>query len=490
MGVSAAGLSGIGLGVWAKRPPAARAEAGSAAGRAGAIQLESSDPRLVSAFGRARERALAGVFTGDPVGDWYASNRDNRAFCMRDTAHESAVGAALLGLYPHSLNMLRRFAASIARSRNWCGYWIITKDGYPSPGEFSSDDNFGYALPANFDLVRACHRQLLWTGDRQYLDPVFTSFYDRTVSQYVEAWDPERDGIMKRREDRPRISASYHPQGHFRTGADLVAAQYGGYLAYAAIQEFKGGPGSLSQKIAGEFRSKAEVLRNRFNADWWNPAQNRFHAGVMPDTSWCEDYKADCNIYPLRFGIPEDGPKTEASLNLLEQNRPPFDSTFSYYPEVLYHYGRNDAAWQSLLELTDPAFSGYHMTETAFAAIGSIGAGLMGIQPDAPHSTVETLPRLPKGLAWVRTADVPVAANQVAVEHRGNAETRFTNQSGGPLTWRAAFSVPPSGNGAGIFIDGTAAPKLTFEHRANRQPVICASAPVKAGQTRIAKLVV
>jgi hypothetical protein len=210
----------------------------------------------------------------------------------------------------------------------------------------------------------------------------------------------------------------------------------------------------------------------------------------MPDRSWWPGYVAPCNVYPLRFGIPEDGPKTEASLDLMERDRPPFNSTYSYYPEVLYRYGRNDSAYRYLLEIGNPAFSGYQMTETAFAAVGSIGGGLMGINPDAPQATVETMPRLPQGVQWVRMANVPVAANQIAVEHRANAETRFTNQSGDPLTWKVAFPVPASGDSAGIFVDGNAAPKLIFEHRANRQPVISAAVKVDARQTRIAKLVV
>jgi hypothetical protein len=93
-------------------------------------------------------------------------------------------------------------------------------------------------------------------------------------------------------------------------------------------------------------------------------------------------------------------------------------------------------------------------------------------------------------MEWVRMANVPVGANQIAVEHRGNTETHFTNQAGGAITWKVAFSVPRSGSSAGIFLDGTAAPKLTFEHHANGQPAISATIPVKPGQTRIAKLVV
>ena len=489
LGVSAAGISGAGLWVWSKTTGAARSIGGADSERVGALRLESSDAGLALAFQRARERALDCVFTSDPVGDWYASNRDNRAFCARDTAHEH-IGASMLGLYRHSYNMLRRFADSVAKSRRWCGYWIITKDGFPSPLEYAGDDNFSYCLPANFDLLRACYRQLLWTGDRQYLDPVFTGFYDRTVSHYVQAWDSVHDGIMRGRADCPRICPSYYQQApRFLVGADLVAAQYGGYLAYAAIQEIKGGRGSLSQRIADEYRAKAEDLRKRFNDQWWDPAENRFRSGILPNGSWSDDYAAPCNVYPLKFGIPEDGTKTEASLEFMEQKRPPFDSTYSYYPEVLYRYGRNESAYRRLLEIADPAFSGYKMTETAFAAIGSIGTGLAGIDPDADRSTVETLPRLPKTVEWVRLANVPVGGNQITVEHRGNRETHFTNQTGGRLTWKAAFSVPLSGQSAGILIDGAAGAKLTLQHGLNRRPVLCADATVHAGQTRMAKLV-
>jgi len=490
VGGSAIGLSGLALLTWHKASFAVRTKASVAAGRSADIRLESSDPKLNLAFERARERALACVFTDDPVGEWYASNRDNRAFCMRDTAHES-MGAALLGLFSHSRNMLRRFAASVAASRDWCSYWIITKDGFPSPFEYRSDSDFSYALPANFDLVRACHQQLLWTGDREYLDPVFTNFYDCTVSRYVAAWDSDHDGVMEARRDRPRVTASYNQQApFFLTGADLVAAQYGAYLAYAGIQEIKGGPGSLSQQIAREYRAKASALRTRFNSEWWDPIANRFHTGLMPDRSWSDAYIAPCNVYPLKFGIPEDGPKAEAALNLMEESHPAFASTYSYYPEVLYQHERNEAAYRHLLEIADPGFSGYHMAETAYAAIGSLGFGMMGIAPNAPQSMVKTMPRLPKSLAWVRLSNIPVSRNQITVEHRGLGETRFTNQAGAPLTWKIGFPVPASDNSAGIFVDGTAAPKLTLENHPNRQPVIFAQVPVNPGETRVAKLVV
>ena len=88
---------------------------------------------------------------------------------MRDVSHESR-GAAVLGLTAHTENMLRRFAHSVAASRKWCGFLTITADGFPSPDTYRDDTDFGYCLPANFDLVRARYQQLRSTGNRAYLD--------------------------------------------------------------------------------------------------------------------------------------------------------------------------------------------------------------------------------------------------------------------------------------------------------------------------------
>jgi hypothetical protein len=74
--------------------------------------------------------------------------------------------------------MLRRFAGSISRERNWCGFWEINKDRFPSPADYRNDSDFWYCLPGNFDLIRACYRQYLWSGARGYFDAVFSVFPD------------------------------------------------------------------------------------------------------------------------------------------------------------------------------------------------------------------------------------------------------------------------------------------------------------------------
>ena len=80
----------------------------------GAVSLRSDHAALVEGFEWARATALSYVREGDPVGPWFEAALPGRnAFCMRDVSHQ-AEGALALGLYEHTRNMMRKFAASIA----------------------------------------------------------------------------------------------------------------------------------------------------------------------------------------------------------------------------------------------------------------------------------------------------------------------------------------------------------------------------------------
>lgn len=455
----------------------------------GSVTLESSDPQLVRSFEWAKERALGYTYTGDAVGNWYDSTGGNRyAFCMRDTSHQST-GAAVLGLSGHTLNMLHRFAGSISPTRDWCGFWEINKDGFPAPIDYQDDGHFWYCLPANFDVMQACYRQFLWTGDRAYLDATFSNFYDRTVTDYVAAWDQNRDGIMESSpESRPRGIPSYWQEmPRPLVGADLIAAQYEGYLAYAAIQQHKGARGSLSQKLAGEYTTKAEALKTRYNTGWWNPIQNRHYSLMLPNRKFYGGYIAEANLFALLFGLTEDGIKTEAALDSLERNRPPFDQKLSYFPEILFRYGRNESAYQRLLELTDPNFRSRGMPEVVFAVVGATAGGLLGISPDAPNSSFRTLPALPKAVEWVKLAHLPVLENEVTVYHRGLTETSITNEGGPAFQWEAAFPIAAVAGSPSIMVDNKPV-AARIGQGVNHQMLIAARIDVKPGQTKTALL--
>jgi len=85
----------------------------------GAVRLESSEAALNVGVQRAKQRALSCVYTGDPVGEWYATRPDggSNVFGMRNVAHQT-VGASVLGLHRHTANMLRCFGRSVSRSRD------------------------------------------------------------------------------------------------------------------------------------------------------------------------------------------------------------------------------------------------------------------------------------------------------------------------------------------------------------------------------------
>jgi hypothetical protein len=215
--------------------------------------------------------------------------------------------------------------------------------------------------------------------------------------------------------------------------------------------------------MAQEYRAKASTLRTRFNSEWWSADVNRFYSGILPDGSFSTTYVDQSNVYALWFGLPADGAKIEASLDQMERNRPQYDSTYSYFPEVFARYGRNERAYNGILEIAGPGSSSYARSETAFAVLGAIAGGLMGIDPDVPNSVIETLPRLTGSVEWARLARLPVGPNEIAVEHRGARGTFFTNPSGPPVEWRPAFQF-------------------------NGKRVALAPVQVRSGETRTAKL--
>lgn len=453
----------------------------------GRVRLESSDARLVSEFLAAKTRALTMVYSGDKIGNWYdASMGEHYSFCARDVAHQAA-GAAVLGLAPDTQNMLRRFAGSVTRERNWRAYWEINKDGFPITLHGDAGDH--YCLPASFDLLQACYREFLWRGDETYFDSVFSYFYDRTMTSFLQAWDPKNSGLLESAPETgmAAVPSYWEHDPRMLTGGDLFAAQYAAHLAYASIQRRKGTPGSLSLKVAADHTGRALALRMRYNSDWWSAERNRHYSGLLPDRTYYPGYLDDANAQALRFHLPQEGAKTQAALDALEAHRPAYDQTYSYFPDILFEYGRHDSAYRVWRELAERDPKLPMIPEMSFVAVGAIAAGMMGLAPNAPDSTLETLPRLPSSIEWVKLGSVPILRNEITVLHHGLTETTVTNESGPVFQWKPAFLVDSAGRMPKIMIDG-APVEVVLEHRLNGQTVMVASAPVKPATSRTARL--
>jgi hypothetical protein len=426
------------------------------------VTFKSSDTRLVSAFEWARTQALAYAFQGDPVGDWYEASLPGRqAFCMRDTAHQ-CLGAHFLGLDHQNHNMLLKFAENISDSKDWCSYWEINRYNRPVPVDYESDSQFWYNLPANFDVLDACYRMYIWSGDATYItDPVFQNFYRRTVHDYVDRWDLSVDRIMTRprimnvrghfdpgdRFQRSRGIPSYDEgDPNFTVAIDQLAVEYAGYLAYARIAQFRG-----EVNEAKEFLLRAQAMRSLVNGVWWDGTSGEYYSRVNLDHQ-LEGHGLNSSV--LYYGAAEPGEKSSAVIKSMVDEiarKQPLIELESQLPEVLYRYGKPDVAYKEILDLTCNCKDRREYPEVSYAVVGAIVNGLMGVELQAAEpqrarqdalyvqGSVVTTPRLTSETQWAEVDHVPVGANEIRVRHESVTESTLENTSGPSLIWKACF---------------------------------------------------
>lgn len=402
----------------------------------GAIELSSDHGALVDGFYWAKQQSLAYVFEGDPVGKWYEAALPGReAFCMRDVSHQ-VTGALVLGLADHTKNMMRKFAEHISASRDWCSYWEINRYDEPAPVDYRSDEDFWYNLPANFDVVEACSRAQNWTGDDDYLDdPAFQNFYRHSLTSYVDTWDPDGDGIMESPAENGIRGIPTYWEGRgprALTGSDLIVLQSVANAAYARMLRLRG---EISD--AELFERRADSLRTWFNSDWWNSNLERFFTSIVEGEVFDTTFIPLLQILPLYYGIVDPGARRERFIDKLQAGS--LVEVNVYLAEAYYRHGRNEEGFKRLMAQMDPDLERREYPENPFTAVGTIVRYLMGVDPTASENTVETLPRLPEEVSWIRVDHVPVFANEISVHHTGLTETRLQNESGATIQWRAVL---------------------------------------------------
>jgi hypothetical protein len=424
--------------------------------REGAIEFASSDAKLVDGFRWAKAQAFAYARTDGTIGPWYEAALPGRnAFCMRDVSHQST-GAQFLGMGARTLNMLRRFAANISAAKKWCTWWEITRDNLPAPVDYNNDHDFWYDLPASFDVVDACYRQWLWSRDNAYLADVFLNFYRHTVTDYVAAWSREHDGLLEHLPSDGHMGiATYDEdlQSQVLVGSDLIAAQYAAYRGYTAIEHAKN-----EENGAAEFERKADQLKALYNDKWWDAKRNCYFGAIGEDGKFHADLKEGdgrCTVeLPLYWGLTAAGPKTDASLDILEQRlQTDLNSPRgviggvegrSYMPDIFYMYGRTRAGYAALTAMMDPELKRREYPEVSYTAIGNLGSGLMGIRPAQRSGTIETFPQLTAETKWAALHHVPAGLNAISVKHEATAKTELTNETGPELGWLAGFPARAS----------------------------------------------
>ncbi|REE69681.1 hypothetical protein A8990_13280 [Paenibacillus taihuensis] len=406
--------------------------------------LQSSDKRLEEAVVWAREQALAYASDSDPVGPWYEAALPGReAFCMRDVAHMST-GAAALGLGSHTKNMLLKFAENISESKDWCTYWEITKDNLPCPDDYTSDGDFWYNLPANFDVIACCYRMYLWSGDSDYLtDERLLYFYEKSLNEYVLRWDRDGDGIPDhvRGEGRRGIASYVEDSLTPKVGGDLVAAQYGAYAAYSEIARHRG-----ERDKTERYAVLAARLQRLYDEEWWSEKKGRFSAAILQDGSYHTDYYLSAQYMPVYFGLIASEAKRRMAVDDIIRNGVSNVEEMSHLPDVYYVVGEKEEAYRVLLQLSDQQMERKEYPEVSYSVIGNVVTGLLGVRPLAEQGVVELAPGLPEDLKWVRASGIAVFNNLIDIEIKDGLVS-VRNSSGPVVRVRLGEREFPIGEG-------------------------------------------
>lgn len=432
-------------------------------GQQAAVTFRSSDTAIQNAFNLAKEMALH--YQGnpdDPVGPWYEAALPGRdAFCMRDVSHQ-CIAAEILGMSRENKNMFTQFAKNISKSKDWCSYWEINKYGKPAPADYRNDKEFWYNLNANFDLLYACLRLYLWTGDKSYIrNPEFANFYEKTVNEYIDKWVLNAASLLTRpafpnapdnfniHDDfhRCRGLASYSEDvPDLKMGVDLVAAIYRGLLSYSYILKLNG-----DTLKAENYEKKAEAYQKKIEQDWWNNTDSLYNTYYTIDGK----FGGNGDVFLLWFDAIKNKERVHKTIEHLVSKNLNIE-TQSYLPVILYQHDLRNEAYHYIIHLASPDTKRREYPEVSFGVIEGIVQGLMGIKPDAEHNTVSTIYRGQNGTVS-ELENLPVLNTIISIKHEFN-KTYFYNNGKIPLNWRAQFA----GNYQFIFVNNK---KKLAKHR-------------------------
>ncbi|MFT4154547.1 hypothetical protein [Parafilimonas sp.] len=409
------------------------------------VSFSSSDTALQTAFYRAKEMALS--YKGrpdDPVGAWYESALPPRsAFCMRDVAHQS-IPAEILGLSAANRNMFTAFIKNISASKDWCSYWEINKYGKPAPEDYRSDSAFWYNLNANFDILTACWKLYLWTGDKDYINsPVFKNFHDKSANEYIDSWVLQADSLLTR-PAHPNAAASFNIRDNLqrcrglpsysegvpglKLGIDLVAALYRGLLSYADILAANG-----NAVGANLYRGRAVAYQRHIDTYWWDEASGVYNTYYSDKDVFG---KNEGETFLLWFDALKDSVRKKKTIEHLLGRQWNVEN-MSYFPCIFYRNGYWNEAKDYMLLLTNPGTKRREYPEVSYGVILGFVNGLMGIEPDARYNRVTTVYR-DNNTATSSVKNVPVLGNLIDVHHE-QGKTAFVNHGKQTVTWRAAF---------------------------------------------------
>jgi len=411
--------------------------------------FRSNNTELNESFVWARNKALSFAHHGgDPVGLWYEAALPNReAFCMRDVSHQ-AIGAEILGLGKHNLNMFLKFASNISPQKDYCSYWEINRYNKPAPVDYTSDKDFWYNLPANFDIVYNAYRLFEWTGDVTYLNhAAFRNFYSLSMNEYVQHWQLGYDQVLGRKRTQHHEASrrfginrgipTYNEGGRGETklGIDMTASLVAAYRAYTAILNL-----THREKEAVIMEDRARRTAQILDYFWWDQQKKEYKSVQYMDGSFDYFMVGDDQAflqYPIYFGAIQDQSRIRQIVDTYRERYPQIIVELkSYLPIIFYENGQSALATRMIIELCQPGNKRRDYPENSFTIMEHITRGLMGINASASTKTISTQSRLAGAEDWAELTDVPVLGGKISVRHDSSG-TALTNHLKTNVTWKA-----------------------------------------------------
>jgi hypothetical protein len=416
------------------------------------LEFHSSNSALNQTFKWAKHQALGYLNPGSgTIGPWFEAALPGRnAFCMRDVSHQ-VEGAAALGLFEANHNMLGRFATSAAASRNWAAYWEIDGNGMPSTADYSSDADFWFNLPANFDVLDASARMWRWTCDNTYRDDQqFRKFFRETLSDYLEQWQLQPDAILARERivnrelqkgkfvDSRGIPSYTEGTRDFIVGADLLAAEYRAIRSYAEIAV-----DPQDRALSAKMQRGADHLQHILETVVWSPQERHFYGRIRNDRSGT----GSGDTLVLYFGAAKSPDRIRGALDYVAN--PEYWGQInieeeSYIPIVLFRYGRSKDAYKVLFDLTRPDKLRREYPEVSYAAVAAIVSGAMGIAPShaGDNFDVRTLAQPFESGDHLAVVSLQIRNNILDVKQTGIVTSSLLNRHGPSVRWKAGFVGP------------------------------------------------
>lgn len=457
------------------------------------LSIKSPNAALNDGFTWGKNRALAMTFhPGNPMmghepewwrlknaahptvepGYWGAyTNRES--YYNRDISHQSD-GAHAVGLDAETFHMMKTFAAD-ADDPGQNGWPLWAHSSY---GAMYYIDGTGFReLPSPFNLMTKAYKQYQWTGDAAWLDdPDLAKFYDSTMGTFLAGhevrWndaDPAAEQPVSRKQPGEYTATFFEfPNENLVSAADSLGYQYQSMLAYAAILKARG-------DAAGSaiWTERAGRVRAHFEDKWWDAAANRYVRGKDAAGTGYSSWGHEASFLMMLTGLGDHGPRTEGYLDFIAAHDDDLNvEATSYLPEMYYQYNRPAEGWAWLKKLMADK-NGY--PEVSFLVVSSTIDGMMGVQPDAPHDRLATVPRLTSDTPWVEIDHLKVGDNDLKLQHTGTTESKLTNNAGGTVNWEAQFY----GSHPTITVNGT--PQAARTKSLYGKTVSYVTVPVTAG---------